>query len=283
MNAYPRHIKKDYQAKNLQNPFFHKRKSLPKRSAWKWMVPAVVAILSALAWLVFAAPFWQISHIELDGFTRVPSEEVESIVREVAGEPHLLSIMKGNIFLFSPAEAEKRLTETYNLTDCHIDRRLPRTLLVTGYERPYAFIWQEGKECYYASGDGYVIKEQAVSDDDKQKYFLLENRNPGSLIGTDNKINVNKGYLDFIMDLDRQIRETSDLKVDRYIIDWEFNTLKVKFQNGPLVYFNTKDLAVAQLDRLLLVKKEKIMDNFSKTEYIDIRYGDKIFINPDFK
>jgi pyruvate/2-oxoglutarate dehydrogenase complex dihydrolipoamide dehydrogenase (E3) component len=59
----------------------------------------------------------------------------------------------------------------------------------------------------------------------------------------------------------------------------EFNTIKVKFRNGPLVFFNTKTDVVSQIDRLVLVKKEKIGDNFSKTNYIDLRYGSRIFIN----
>jgi len=283
MTPYNRHIKKDYQPKNLHNPFFRKKTSPQVGRLWRWLIAAGILAAGALVWFFLSAPFWIIQNVQLGGLTRISADSVEDIIWRQTKESRWLLFSESNIFLFDGEKAAEDLIAAYNLTDCTIQKKWPRTLEITGYERPYAFIWQEGSDLFYASGDGYIIKDQAVSDEDKQKYFILENKNPGTLIGHKNKINVNTDYLGFALDLNELIIANEELSLEKFIIDWEFNTLKAKFKDGPIVYFSTNDGAATQLERLVLVKKEKIKDNFSRTEYVDLRFGDRIFINPDFK
>jgi len=86
-------------------------------------------------------------------------------------------------------------------------------------------------------------------------------------------------YLNFILTLSKAISNYPELSVEKFEIDQGYRSVNVKFVNGPMVYFNTKLDAAEQLNRLILVKKEKIKDNFSKVNYIDLRYGDRLFIN----
>ena len=86
-------------------------------------------------------------------------------------------------------------------------------------------------------------------------------------------------YLDFVFALNDNMPKYPDFKVERYIIDQELNSLTVKFKDGPQVYFNVKNDAAEQLVDLDLVKKEKIGDNFSSTQYIDMRFGKMIYIH----
>ena len=118
----------------------------------------------------------------------------------------------------------------------------------------------------------------AVNPDDLKKYFILENKTPTTLINQD-KIDIPADYLNFILNLSQSLTAYPELPVENYQIDQEFRSISVKFINGPTVYFNTKLVASEQLNRLIIVKKEKIKDNFSKVNYIDLRYGDRIFIN----
>jgi len=174
---------------------------------------------------------------------------------------------------------QKNILTSYNLATLQIVKKPAHTLLVKVGERPYSFIFQQGNDLFYASGDGYIIRESVVTDADKTKYLILENKNNNNLITDNNKIGISDDYLSFILALANNLSTKPELPVERFIIDQEYNTIKVKFRDGPLAYFNTKTDVKSQVDRLLLVKKEKIKDNFSKTNYIDLRYGDRIFIN----
>ncbi len=275
-------IKKDYQAKNLHNPFFHKKPTGKSRAYIKWLILLFISLVFFVVWLLFGARYWNISVITLNGINRVPKESVEEIVWRETDKTRWLFFSSLNIFLFDTESVCEKLLADFNLTDCEIKRDLPSTIAITGYERPYAFIWQEGSDLYYSSRDGYIIKDQVVSEEDMNKYFILENKNVGSLIGHNNIINVKSDYLNFAFELNKNIASQENIILEKFIIDFEFNTLKAKFVNGPIVFFNTRDNSLDQLNRLILVKNEKIKDNFSNTDYIDLRYGDKIFINPEF-
>lgn len=186
---------------------------------------------------------------------------------------------QNSIWLFNREEAREKILSSYNLASVEITKHPAKTLLVKVGERPYSFIFQQGNNFFYASIDAYVIREENVSEDDKSRYLILENKNNIDLINSDNKINISDEYLKFILDLANNLSLVPELSVERFIIDREFNTIQVKFKDGPLVYFNTKSGAKDQIDRLVLVKREKIKDNFNKTNYIDLRYGDRIFIH----
>ncbi len=186
---------------------------------------------------------------------------------------------QNNIWIFNKDEAREIILSSYNLASLDIIKQPAKTLFVKVGERPYSFIFQQGNDFFYASIDAYVIREENVSEDDKSRYLILENKNNIDLIDSNNKINISDEYLQFILDLANNLSAVPELSVERFIIDREFNTVQVKFREGPLVYFNIKSGAKEQINRLVLVKREKIKDNFSKTNYIDLRYGDRIFIH----
>lgn len=275
-------IKKDYQRKNLQNPFFHKKVKAKNPNRFKWIVAAVFLVFIFLIWFIFAALLWKINKIEVTGLTRLGSAELEQKIWSEADNRRWIFFSESNLFLFKRAALRDNIISTYNFSGTEISKKWPNTLVLKVIERPYAFIFQEGSAYYYSSADAYIIKEPAVSPDDMKKYFILENKNSDSLITTSEKINIKDDYLNFIFSLNTRLSAFPELPIERFIIDHEFNTVKVKFVSGPVVFFSVKESADVQINRLILVKREKIKDNFSKTEYIDLRYGDKIFINPDF-
>ncbi len=276
-------IKKDYQRKNLQNPFFRRRQPDKKPRSVIWIILLAVIGFLAMIWLVFFAPWWQIKNIKIEGLTRINSAELEKIIWDQASGKHWVFFRENNIFLFDKTIASEQIISAYNFAGLTISKKLPNTLILKVSERPYAFIFQEGGDLSYSSADAYLIKETAVKEEDKKRYFILENKSSSSMVGENNKLSIKNDYLIFIFGLSERLIKHSDLPVERFIIDQEFNTIKVKVANGPLIYFNTKESADDQIERLLLVKNQKIKDNFSKTNYMDLRYSNQVIIYPDFK
>jgi len=275
-------IKKDYQSKNLKNPFFRKKEKEKKPGVWRWWIIIILFSFILIAWLIFIAPFWNIKKIQINGLTRLPNNELENIIFEQVKAKHGWIFSESNIFVFKKSSAADKIIANYNFSNIEIHKKLPNTLIINVQERPYSFIFQEGSGLFYASADAYVIKDQVVSEEDKKKYFILENKTSNSLINEKYKININNSYLNFAIKLNSALSARHELSIEKSIIDQEYNTIKVKIANGPLIYFNVNDDIEKQIEYLLLVKKEKIGDNFSRTNYIDLRYGEKIFINPDF-
>ena len=121
----------------------------------------------------------------------------------------------------------------------------------------------------------------SISLSEKEKYFIIENKNNDSLIRSDGKIKLSENYLAFIFNLNGELK-LYNFKLDRFIIaDQYYNSVFAKIADGPQIYFNVNNDIKGQLDNLMLVKNNKIKDNFNRLEYIDLRYGDKIYFYPE--
>jgi hypothetical protein len=283
-NHAPRHrkIKKDYQCKNLHNPFFRKAKQEKKKYAIQLYIGGSLLGFGLIIWFFLFSPVWQWDNIQIEGLTRLPADDIKSIVRDQGSDKRWLFFSQSNIFAFDAKSLTQKIVANYNFSGLTVEKSWPRTLVLKISERPYAFIWQEGTSTLYASADGYVIKDPAVSAEDQKKYPILENQTGQTMVDADNKINLKSDYLVFFLQLNTVLAMHPDLAVGKFILDRELNTLQVKFVAGPLAYFNTNNPAANQVNNLILVKNAKIKDNFNKTNYIDLRYGEKIFINPEF-
>jgi len=277
-----RKIKKDYQHKDLCNPFFGRKPKGKRGRFFRCLILLSVALIIAVIWFFFASPVWKLKNLEITGLTRADDGWAKEIIWRQAEKRAGLIFRQSNIFLFDEEEAENSVKDEYNLVNVVIKKKLPRTLKIEVQERPYAFIYQEGNDYFHASADAYIIREPAVAAEDRSKYFTVENNTGGSLIGEKDALNIKKVYLDFILTLGDKLSTSSELPLEKIIIDQEFNMATAKILGGPAIYFSINETVDSQIDRLLLVKKEKIKDNFSKTNYIDLRYGDRIFISPDF-
>lgn len=275
-----RKIKKDYQAKDLKNPFF-RQKTIAKKGKRLRRWPFIVApiVISGLAWFFWAAPIWEVKVIDVQGLTRIDRSELENIARNREANKRALFFRESNIFLFQEDKLYLEITDKYNFAQLEVRKILPNKISIKISERPYAFIFQQGSEYNYASSDGYIIKEVAIVEEDKGKYLILENRSDAVSVGPKNKLSLKQEYLDFVFALGTKLAEYPDLLAEKFIIDQELNSLTVKFKDGPAALFNIKNDAGEQVADLALVKREKIRDNFNKTNYIDLRYGNRIFIN----
>jgi cell division septal protein FtsQ len=279
-NHRSKKIRQDYHRKNLANPFFPRKKKGQGGHFLRWLI--LFALLLILAgWFFLASSFWRLQAVTVIGLTRISTAEIEQIIWSQADQSRYLIFKQSNIFLFDREAAAQTIASEYNLAGAVVERSWPRALRIQAQERPYAFIFQEGSGFFHASADGYVIKEPTVVDEELNKYPILENKNENSLLDDRDRIVIKEDYLNFFLQLSEQLAGQTEVRADKFIIDQELNMITVKFFDGPAVYFNVKNDAGEQLERLLLVKKEKIKDNFSKMNYIDLRYGDRIFINPD--
>lgn len=273
-----RKIKADYQAKNLKNPFFYRSKNNFNNSR-KWLLVGVFLFLGFFVWLIFAAPFLVIKKVEINGLERVDKGEVEALVESMKQGTSLLIFSQDNFFLFNREDLHEAIMVNYNFSDLNIIKIFPDKLRIEISERPYAFIFQQGSDNYYASRDGYVMNDEGVSEEDYSTYFTLENKSKTVVVNSKGRINIKDDYLNFIFNLKEALDSYADLVPEKYIIEQEMNSLIVDFKDGPIVYFNTQKDAKQQADDLALVKREKIRDNYNTTNYIDLRYGDMIYIN----
>lgn len=272
-------IKKDYQTKNLKNPFFHSNKNVKKSRTIGigFYIAGVLIILFSVLYTLFLSPLLLINSIKINGLGRLPESAISELLWSQTDKKSIWPFKQKNLLLFDSQEAETELMTNFNFSKIKINKKLFNSLSVDIEERPYAFIWQEQGTSYYSDSKGFIIRDSMVSPEDLNKFPVISNETPSSLIEND-YLKVDPNYLTFIFSLKTLTEKNPEIGVSRYLISQELNTVKVLFQNGLLAYFSIKDDVNKQVDKLLVVKKEKIKDNLSKINYIDLRYGDKVYI-----
>ncbi len=272
-------IKKDYQTKNLKNPFFHSSKNIKKtrKIGLSFYATSILIIIIFIFYGLFLSPIFLIKNIKINGLGRLPENAISELLWSQTNKKSFWPLKQKNLLLFNSKEAESDLMANFNFSKIKINKKLFNSLSVDIEERPYAFIWQEQGMNYYSDSKGFIIRNSVVSPEDLNKFPVISNETPDTLIEND-YLKIDPNYLTFIFSLKSLIEKNPEMGVSRYLISQELNTVKVLFQNNLLAYFNVKEDVNKQLDKLLIVKKEKIMDNFSKTNYIDLRYGDKVYI-----
>ena len=275
-------IKKDYQSKSFKNPFFrtdktdHKKRSL----SLKVYVIGILIIIFFILYGLFLSPLFMISNIKINGLGRLPESAISQRLWDQTNNKSIWPLKQKNILLFDKKKAETDLIANFNFSKVKISKKLFHTISVDIEERPYAFIWSESGQNYYSDSKGYIIRDSVVKTDDLKKFPIIQNDTPNTLIEND-YLKVDQNYLTFIFAVKSALEKDPDMStmpIDRFMISQELNMIKVRFQNGLLAYFNTKDDISKQIDKLVVVKNQKIKDNLSKVNYVDLRYGDKVYI-----
>ena len=154
-----RKIKKDYQAKNLKNPFFRKKEKEKKgQSFLGFKIFLFILILFAIIWFVFIFSFWNISNIEIKGTERIDQQSIKGLIEQQLDKKSFFIFKQDNIFLFRKKNITDVIKEEFNLTEIKIRKKLNNKLLIEVKEKPYSFIFCESGEYYFSSDDSYLME-----------------------------------------------------------------------------------------------------------------------------
>lgn len=269
-----------YSKKTYANPFFrHKKVSLSRQNGFLsnkiklTIFSAVIAVL-ILIWLLFFSTLFKINKIEISGVGESFTKEVDVLARQV-GENRLLC--KNNLLLYDKSELSRILNDKYYLQNLNIKKILFHTLKITLEEKQQAVVWREDDKYFYLDGDGNTINQVDPLNINGAQLPLIENLTGIKIEGR--QANINKATIDYILALFNEFKDKKHgFDIERFILDKDVNMIKMAVLAGPKIYFNLGETVANQAARLDLIIKEKLKDSFATKEYIDLRYGNNIYI-----
>jgi cell division septal protein FtsQ len=276
-------VKKDYQQKSLNNPFFRRRqkKKSPGHKSRRSLFLVLIFLLlliSALFYLFFISNNFSLQKIEVNGLTRSSDESLVAMAWTQSEESKLIFLKQTNLFCFNIHELQADLRDNFSFADLSIKQKWPHTLIINVEERSLAFIWQDGDKSLFSDRYGCLIPEVSPGPEDLKKYPILVPIAKDDYILDNNCLNINNDYyLTSMLSLDKKIRVYNNLNVKDYVLESEFNTLTIDLEAGPKVYFNIKNDLDKQVKKLVVIKREKPEVEFKILEYIDLRYGDRVY------
>lgn len=272
-----------YSTKNYQNPFFQKSTksvlSLP-RAHISWRVKMIslfiLGLLAVAAVFLVYSHYFDIKNVVITGTGQIDDQTIEEHVWRQIGDNILVIIPQRNIFLFSSSRLRDTLNKKYALNHLTIKRKLPNGLIINYQEKEYAFILEENGNFFYTDIHGDIITEANLLEVSERDYPIILNLSDNRIYN--DRTQIEAAYLETVFALFNKFKNYSDeLKVERFIIDKEINTIKVSIVDGPQVYININNNIDKQINKLLVIKNEKLKDDFVNKTYIDVRYGDSVY------
>lgn len=273
-----------YSSRNYYNPFFVKKRrktnwSLNFRFGWKSKLASFIALFLLITafFFLFFSGYFNIKDIEISGEGRIPVLKVKKLIENKVNDKILGFIPQKNIFFFRTKDAQNELEKKYSFEAIAIKKKYPDRLLVDYTEKKYAFILEEGDKYYYADAYGYLIDEANLLEISAKAYPVIKNESGRA--GSGKQAVFEENYISLCLEIFERLGEAGggDLLVDRFIYDDEINSIKTKLKSGPKIYFSAEKGIEEQIGKLILVKNEKIKDQFKDKEYIDLRFSDSVY------
>ena len=227
---------------------------------------SVGAIFLLAVWGFFWVPYFRISKIEAGDYAKV-----ELTIKNYLSSLNAAFLPKNNFFLFSSAEIERLIKDQgFGLAD--VSKNFPRTLVVKFEKsRPWLIFCKSEKNCYYLDEKG--ILSEASPQFSENPIPQIEGVDvPDAELG-DRVLS----YEDVIF-LRSWFQNFKKLEVESASIWLEKgDNLKIFLKEGWFIYVSKKLSTEKTFYDLKLLFDQKIKDNRSKLEYIDLRFENKAF------
>jgi len=274
-------VKKDYQHKNLNNPFFHKNKQQHKavhsKNKRNFIIVALLLFLASTIYLFCFSAVFAVREIKVSGISRISEDKLKEYAWKQINDSDSWLFKQKNIIFFETDALAESLNTNFSFDSLRVYKEWPHTIVISAGERSLSFIWRDRSGQSFSDGQGCLVREVAVADTDYTKYPLLEAVNAVNYINDRDCLDVEDAYLTAMFSLSEKIKIHPDLATGRFMLEGEFNTLKADLNTGPNILFNINDDLDKQLNKLIIIKQEKAPVDFEKLEYIDLRYGDRAY------
>jgi len=272
----------DYQKKDLRNPFFQKKK---KRNYKAWLISLIVmAIVIVGVRFVTNSSKFIVTSVEVHGNKTIPESEIINLASQQLEKHRFLFLPQVNIFFFNTDKLEKEINKLYILANVNITKKYFNTIQIEIEETITSLVWLNDTNAYYLDLKGIVVSEVRSTNSNEENIVRSQVMQQGLPIIYDqnnNEVKIDQKILSIetiqnILEINELLGQ-NNIDIDFYQIDAEDDTnIIVTTLSGYLIYFSTDLEIINQINNLTALLDEKI-ENIGEIEYIDLRYGKKVF------
>ena len=250
-----------------------KKKSI-FRNRFFWPFILILVILSGVFYLVSFSNFFQVKRTEISGNQRVPSENLENILKEEI-EQEILFLSSKSIFLVNFNKIRERLlTEFPQIAKVDLKRNFPDKILVQIKERkPMAIFCQPQPEenCVLIDEEGIIIEQVSIKDLPKLAKIMgnIDSPRLGEKV-------IEKNYLASILEIQRELTLNQKIEIKKFI-PLEGKLTVYTLENWQIFFDPWGDILDQILNLTILLKEKIPPENRRNLEYIDLRFGDRVY------
>ncbi len=270
--------KKDYQKRLLKNPFFKKKKNKKRKKIFLFVF-LIIFLISFFIYLFFYSPLFIIKHIEIEGNKRTEDFLIKDLAWQIGQERRILDIRADNLWFFPKNRLKEEMYTRLDLANIRIKKSLFNKLIIDVSEREAAFILKNDNNYQFRDISACPINILEINDFDLNTYPIIKKDNL-SETEFNSCLNLHDDYINDVLKLHSLVNNSYSFSIDKIIINSERFTLIIILDEGPRVYISRHEDFRKQIEKLNLTIVELERESqLSDINYIDVRYGDKAFIN----
>ncbi len=280
------------------------RKRKKRRILKIWIFSILVIFLGILSAWILSLPSISIQKIVVVGNVNTTSEEIQHITDDILSSKYLGVFSKRNVFIYPKDEIEASLIQIYpRISDISLDTESFITLNIKIKEREAVAIWCAAVQCYLVDSSGYIYAEyhedispsiyagtstREIVDVSKKALDSLATLHGGDeLIGPEpigKKVFTEKLYTDIrntLSTLEGLKMSTTD------VYFYSRDEIRFVLENGSKIIFSEKKPFEVSIEDLKSALSSEVFLSPSSTrsignsklnfEYIDVRFGNKVF------
>ena len=231
----------------------------------------------------FRISYFQVDKIEISGNGSLVEKELAEAIKSKLEGKYLWLFPKANIFLIPKAKILTELPEEFKrIKKITLDKKYFDTVIIKLEERYNSVLFCKKEDCTYADESGFVFEkapyfsgavflkliDQRESDNgDGEKEEVIEKKIGSILIA--------ESEFDKILEFAKLIEKTGG-GISEVILKKE-NIYEFYTQEGWKIILNDKNEPKDTYLNLTATLESNIKDKQTKLDYIDLRFGNKIY------
>jgi cell division septal protein FtsQ len=247
-----------------------KKKPLWRNLYFRLTVLGFTLFLELLYLFIFS-PIFQIKDILVAAPLQIPNNVVRDLIEKTAAKKFLFWQTK-SIFLYNAKRAGETISEKFlQLGDVQIKRKLPGTLVVQMQNRYALFQWCGKDQCFLVDRQGILFQEEFITQP-APDFLIFSERDDKVRLGQ--KV-LDAATLERILDISEQLNKELKIETKNFII--ASDKFIAKTAQGVEIYFDLDGDIPEQFFNLKVLLEKQINLQESSLEYIDLRFGNKLY------
>lgn len=287
----------------LKNPYRRRESKTEKNGSKKFAVIAWLIFLTAWIAILIYLPYFRVAKITFNGNRVIKNEEIEAVINQI--NIHQIKIWpRDNYFVFNEKNITSQLQKTFDFEKVEVKKIFPHELQLIIYEKQASLILDTGVEYLLVSTQGKTMRDIPHQDNlavattaeiklnssstlysasSTEKKYVPDIKKIKLDIGnlpivyseniSDKQNPLEKEFVELINKWHEAILEQQGIGRVRYneLMDQNL-TLKIFLEQNWYILANIHGDIAEQIKNVKII----IANNFPQ-EYIDVRFGDKVF------
>lgn len=290
-------VRRDYSRKAFSNPLFKPtRERGPSRWRGRLTALAVVLALGGWIWFVGFSPVFRIETIEIRGNESIPTWEVRDAVTDALKERRWLLMPQTSLLVASEDGIKDALNDRFVLASLEVSKEPPRTLVIELQERVSAILlhlpdgrqglidlqgvvtrlYRPEEALDVAKRLGPSLDEQGGRAKPQVPVLFDERAEKLELREEALRPNVVQATIDLPALFEKRFGRApyfEELRIDGK----GSQTLRLVTSEGWAIYLDASQDLERQIANAEIVLKTKVGDQRRQLDYIDARFGEKVF------